>query len=64
MDPKFKLEDAFPVSHSISHPETLSAVRVNYTPKHFPRCETDDHCYGCNSAELKPIQEDIYCKVA
>ena len=62
---KFRLEDAsIPQGEGINS-EIISVAKISLTPDSRPRCDSPGvPCYGCNSAELRKTQEDVYKNAA
>jgi hypothetical protein len=59
MTTKFRLEDVNVPASASDTLVKIRTVRIDYSTKNQPRCDSGDHCYGCDSAEPKKPQRDI-----
>jgi len=61
MIPKFRLANVRVPSNRDGSPTVLRKIKLDYAITSQPRCDMPpEHCYGCDSAEPKKTQEDIY----
>jgi len=63
--PNFRLKNVLiPNNEESFDPVVERTAKIGHIRKPYQRCEGNGHCYGCDVAELKTMQEDIHAKVA